>query len=394
MEEMGELFYRDAYIREFDALVLSCRKGKHGYEIILNDTAFYPEGGGQPGDHGTLNGIEVQDTRRIGGDVVHITDREIMPGTEVHGIIDWERRFDLMQNHTGEHMVSGLIHRNFGYDNVGFHMGAIILLDFSGEITPEMMRQIEREANERIWQNLPVEITFPDESELNELEYRSKKELSGKVRIVNIPETDLCACCGTHLRRTGEVGLIHLLSVEKHGNGSRIEMLAGKRALMYLEKVADQNTEISHMLSAKPLETAKAVSRLADQNGQLRHRAVQLANSYTAYRVDAMPENDGTVILKEDGMDTDAMRYFANAAADSGKAGTAALFSANDDGTFRYLIISRRYDLRPAGKKLNSLLNGKGGGRPEMIMGTWRSDEETIVRTLKEVLADPEKVKV
>ncbi|MBQ9152937.1 MAG: hypothetical protein IJ130_03900 [Solobacterium sp.] len=388
MEEMGELFYRDAYIRAFDAEVLSCTKTKNGYGIILNDTAFYPEGGGQPGDHGRLNEIEVVDTKRTGDGVVHMTKQEILPGTKVHGVIDWERRFDLMQNHTGEHMVSGLIHRKYGYDNVGFHMGAVILLDFSGEITPEMMREIEREANRRIWQNLEVEITYPDEEELQQLEYRSKKELTGKVRIVNIPDTDICACCGTHLKRTGEVGLIHLLSVQKHGEGSRIEMLAGDRALRYLEGVADQNTEISHLLSAKPLETAKAVQRLSEQNGQLRHRAVQLANSYTAYRVDAMPESNETVIFREDGMDADSMRYLANAAVDQKKAGTAAVICRGEDDSFRYLIISRTRDLRPAGKKLNALLNGKGGGRPEMIQGTWCTDEKILTETLKEVLEE------
>ena len=280
MEEMNELFYRDPYCRSFDAVCVSCEKTKRGWEVILDDTAFYPEGGGQPGDHGTLNGIRVLDTRRIGGQVVHITEQEITAGTEVHGEIDWERRFDHMQNHTGEHIVSGLIHINYGYDNVGFHMGDILQLDFDGEVTFEMMREIEHQANRIIWRDLPVQIAFPSEEELSVLEYRSKKELTGTVRIVTVPDADICACCGTHLKRTGEVGIIHLLSCTKQRNGTRIEMLAGNRALTYLEGIADQNTGISHLLSAKPLETLKAVTRLNEMNGELKYRMNGIMSSY------------------------------------------------------------------------------------------------------------------
>ena len=386
MEEMNELFYRDPYCREFDAVCVSCEKTKRGWEVILEDTAFYPEGGGQPGDHGTLNGIRVLDTRRIGGQVVHITEQEIPAGTAVHGEIDWERRFDHMQNHTGEHIVSGLIHINYGYDNVGFHMGDILQLDFDGEVTFEMMRNIERQANRIIWRDLPVQIAFPSQEELDVLEYRSKKELTGTVRIVTVPDADICACCGTHLKRTGEVGVIHLLSCTKHGNGTRIEMLAGNRALTYLEGIADQNTGISHLLSAKPLETLKAVTRLNEMNGELKYRMNGIMSSYLQYKVQAMEESDGTVVMVEDGLDSNAMRQLCNMIIEAHKAGVVAVLASNDKVSCRYLIMSSGMDLKDVCRTFNQKLNGKGGGRGVMVQGTYNVPASEAMRVLEREL--------
>ncbi len=386
MEEMCELFYKDPYIREFNAVVTGCTAGKKGYEVVLDDTAFYPEGGGQPADHGTLDGVTVSDVRRKDGVIVHICASPLETGKKVHGVIDWQRRFDHMQNHTGEHIVSGLIHRNYGYENVGFHMGEIILLDFDGEVTFEMMRFIEQEANRRVWQDLPVNELFPSPEELEALDYRSKKELSGKVRIIDIAETDTCACCGTHLKRTGEVGVIHLLSAEKHGSGTRIEMLAGERALRYLEKVADENTKISHMLSARPLATAAAVQRLSDAATAQSVRAGKILREWIALKVSSLPESEGLLVLAEDWLEGDAMRYLCNAVLENGKAGTAVILGGETEGKCRYLIGTRNRKLRADCKKLNSLLNGKGGGKDEMVQGTFGVGASEAEKTVREVL--------
>lgn len=223
------LYYQDSHLREFDAQVLACAPGKHGFDVVLDRTAFYPEGGGQPGDTGTLGGVPVTDTHERDGEIVHYCEQPLTPGAHVRGVLNWQRRFDLMQQHSGEHLVSGIIHRRFGYDNVGFHMGAeMITIDLSGLLTPEQLREVEREANEAVCRNLPVEITYPDAETLRTIPYRSKKELTGEVRIVTFPGVDICACCGTHVKATGEIGLIKIFTCEKFHEGVRLEMLCGR----------------------------------------------------------------------------------------------------------------------------------------------------------------------
>ena len=253
--ETVKLYYEDAYVKEFDATVVSCRKSDKNNKtwlIELDRTAFYPEGGGQPADVGEifasgskkniLKKVSVTDVQEKDGQILHYCDAEIEPGTIVHGTIDWERRFDHMQQHSGEHIVSGMICEAFNCDNVGFHMGAdIITIDYNADITEEELLKIEEKANKYIWEDHRIEISFPGEKELTALEYRSKKELSGAVRIVSFPGADTCACCGTHVERSAEVGLIKFLSCQKFTKGSRIELLCGKRAFDYLSICREQS---------------------------------------------------------------------------------------------------------------------------------------------------------
>ena len=209
-----KLYYQDAHQAQFQATVLSCRPGKHGYDVVLDRTCFYPEGGGQPGDTGVLSGVRVTDTHEAGGEIVHYCEAPLAEGQTVEGTIDYERRFEFMQLHTGEHILSGVIHRRFGYENVGFHMGAdFVTIDLSGMLTPEQVQSVEAEANEWIWKNVPVEVSYPDPEALKTIPYRSKKELTGQVRIVTIPGADICACCGTHVSNTGEIGLLRLVEI-------------------------------------------------------------------------------------------------------------------------------------------------------------------------------------
>ena len=227
-----KLYYQDAHQAQFQATVLSCRPGKHGYDVVLDRTCFYPEGGGQPGDTGVLSGVRVTDTHEAGGEIVHYCEAPLAEGQTVEGTIDYERRFEFMQLHTGEHILSGVIHRRFGYENVGFHMGAdFVTIDFSGMLTQEDLSAVEAEANEWVWKNVPIEIAYPDAEALKTIPYRSKKELTGQVRIVTIPGADICACCGTHVSDTGEIGLIKIFSCVKFHDGVRLEILCGRRAL-------------------------------------------------------------------------------------------------------------------------------------------------------------------
>jgi len=385
MEEMGELYFKNAYITRFESEVVSCTEGKKGlYEIVLKDTAFYPESGGQPADHGVLvcDGVTVNvvDAKRVNGEVVHITDGSLSIGSCVSGEINWERRFDHMQNHCGEHIVSGLIHQHFGYENVGFHMGEVLTLDFSGPLTEEDLLMIETEANEVIYKNVPVEILYPERSELDTIEYRSKKELTGKVRLVRIPDVDLCACCGTHVRNTGEIGLIQLLSLEKHKNGSRVTMLAGKRALLDVQKKQAAVHKISVALSAKPYEVDTAVERLKEAYVKSDFSKHEVVRRMLKKKAQEIEETKDTIVLFEEDIDRDDARLYAKDVLETGKCHTAAVFVLNSERPedTAYVIVSDTLNLRDFAKEMNTALSGRGGGKEDMIQGTVSVSKEEI----------------
>ncbi len=385
MDEMKELFYRDPYCREFDAVVTACRPGKNGFEVSLDDTAFYPEGGGQPADHGTLNDAVVSDVRKKEDVIWHTTDREFAVGEKVHGVLDWQRRFDHMQQHTGEHMMPGIIHQHFGFENVGFHLSEEnILIDFDGVFTWEDLMAMEQEANEAIWANKPIQISFPDAEELKSLEYRSKKELSGVVRIVTIPGCDVCACCGTHVARTGEVGMIKCVSLEKHKEGVRVTLLCGSRALQDYRVQLRENTAISHLLSAKLFETSASVQSLQEHEAELRRQLNDLRQKYFALKAESLTPAH-LQILQEDGASGQELKDFGNALLSQNKAEIVALFGRGASG-YTYLLMSNTVNLRDAGKALNQRLNGRGGGKPELIQGTVQGSPEEIRSTLQELL--------
>ena len=308
MTETQRLYYEDVYIREFQAQVLACQAAGKGYAILLDRSAFYPEGGGQPSDQGVLDSVKVTEVHEKDGELLHYTDAPLEPGTQVTGRINWQRRFDLMQQHSGEHMVSGLVHQAYGYDNVGFHMGSdVITVDFNGILTEAQIREIEQQVNQKIWENAAVEIFYPDKDALETLDYRSKKELNGQVRIVRFPGVDTCACCGTHVAYTGEIGMVKLLSVEKFREGVRIEMICGKRVLDYLNMVNEQNHQISVKLSAKIDKTAQAVERLQDENFRLKGQVNQFVDDMCCKEAERYA-GSGSVLLFVDGMDNDGVR--------------------------------------------------------------------------------------
>lgn len=256
--ETRKLYYEDSHLSRFTSAVLSCAKAADGWEVTLAATAFYPEGGGQAGDTGTLNGVRVRGTREREGAVIHLCEAPLEAGAAVTGVIDYDLRFARMQQHSGEHIVSGILNRRYGCHNTGFHMGAdVITIDFDGVIPPQVLPEIETEANGAVWQNLPVGCWYPSPEELPAIPYRSKKALAWPVRIVEIPGYDCCACCGTHVAATGEIGLIKLLSAVSFRGGTRIEMACGSQALALLNAVFDQNRQVSQAFSAKSRRPAK-----------------------------------------------------------------------------------------------------------------------------------------
>lgn len=381
MEEMNELFYREPYTKEFDAAIVSCTSCDKGYAVVLDDTAFYPEGGGQSCDIGMLDGEKVYDVQRVDGVIVHYMKAPLEIGKTVHGVVDWQRRFDNMQNHTGEHIVSGLVHSKYGYDNVGFHMGKeVIQIDFNGPLDWNQLMEVEEKANEIVMKDEKLHIFFPEK--LDQYDYRSKKELKGKVRLVEVPDADLCACCGTHVSRTGEIGLIKILSVVKNKSGVRVEMVSGIRAVQCVQNIVSANRTIMDLLSCRIYESAEAVTHMLEENRKQSTIIHDLQAELIQYKLMNMKENESLLTDVEEGMDRVSMVHMGNAMLKEKNAGVACVLSKEGNG-YAYFICSESVPLSSLTKKLNEKLSGRGGGRNDNIQGRFECDLDSILECLK-----------
>ena len=374
--ETRKLYYEDCHLQNFSATVTDCAQTDKGYQVILDATAFYPEGGGQACDKGTLGDANVLDVRERGGEIMHLCDRPLAVNTQVQGTIDWSRRFDLMQQHTGEHILSGLIHAKYGYHNVGFHMGkGTVEVDFDGPIPPEGIEELERLANEAVWANIPLRCWIPEPEELPNVTYRSKKALDWPVRIVQVPDYDSCACCGVHVASTGEVGLIKILSCAKFHEGVRLEMLCGRKAYEYMCRVYEQNKQVSQCFSAKVLQTGEAARQMAEQlagekyrNAGLEKRVFQnIAQGYAG---------KGNVLHFEENLASGSVRELADLIAETCD-GVAAVFSGSD-GNHSMCIIGKNQDVKTLGTQLCKQLDGRGGGKPGCFQGSVKATRKEI----------------
>ena len=374
---MERLYEQDPFLTRFDAVVESCVQGKKGFDIILNQTAFYPEGGGQPYDTGTLGSVRVLEVHNRDGRVVHTCDSPLEAGAPVSGEIDWARRFDLMQQHSGEHIVSGMAHAKWGCDNVGFHLGSdVVTIDLNVLLTPGQLHELEKDVNRYLWEDHPIHTAYPSQEELETIDYRSKKELTGQVRIVTFPGADCCACCGTHVRSSGQVGLVKLLSMEKFREGVRIQLVCGGRALGYFAALQAQNAQVSHLLSAKALETGEAVERLVEENNALKTRCAAMEDARFALLAEEYREK-GDVLLFEDGLSPDSLRRLCDAVLHT-CGGRCACFSGSEEDGYKYAIGQLGGQLRELTKELNQTLNGRGGGKPDFVQGSLRASQEEI----------------
>ena len=366
--ETKQLYYVNPHLSRFSATVLSCEETAKGYEVILDQTAFYPEGGGQAADTGTLGGVPVLDTRERGEVIVHLCRSPLTAGNTVEGIIDYDLRFDRMQQHTGEHIVSGLINRRYGYHNTGFHMGTeSTTIDFDGVIPAEDLPLLELQANEAIWKNLAVNCWIPAPEELETVTYRTKRALPWPVRIVEVPGYDSCACCGTHTAFTGEVGLIKLLSAIPFRGGTRMEMACGKRALTILNTAYEQNRLVSQAFSAKLQETGEAARKMNELLAAQKYRISGLEKQIFAGIAQSCT-GKGDILHFEADLDNVAVRELADAIAEV-SGGTAAVFSGCDEGGYAFCLVTRQGDLRQLGKEMTKRLNGRGGGKPNCQQG-------------------------
>ena len=363
-----KLYYRDCHLAQFRASVTGCTPTEKGYLVTLDATAFYPEGGGQACDLGTLGGVRVLDVQERDGEILHLCDGALQVGDQVDGAIDDARRFDLMQQHTGEHIVSGIIHRRFGYHNTGFHMGAdVTTIDFDGIIPVEALAEIEAEANGALWKDLPVRCWYPSPEELPTVSYRTKRALPWPVRIVEIPGYDCCACCGVHTAATGEVGLIKLFSAVGFRGGTRMELACGRRALDMLNLAFGQNTQVSQAFSAKWTETGTAAAKMNEALAAEKYRAIGLQRRLIA-GIAQRYDNCGNVVHFEPGLDAGLLRELADAIAQRCR-GIAAVFSGDDRTGYGFCILARTGDLRPLGKAMTQSLSGRGGGRADAQQG-------------------------
>lgn len=377
-----KLYYENCRLAVFPARVLACREREGGFAVTLDRTAFYPGGGGQAADSGYLGAARVTGMAEENGEILHLCDRPLTPGETLEGRIDWLPRFIRMQQHTGEHILSGMIHKEYGFHNVGFHMNLErIQVDFDGPIPSERLPELESAVNTAIWQNLPVKCYVPGPEELETLSYRTKRALPWPVRIVEIPGFDRCACCGVHVAFTGEAGPVKLWSAVPFRGGTRLEMSCGIPALNQLNAVYQQAKEVSRLLSAPVTGIGAAAGELQDQLGKAKYRARQL--ELESIRAGAEKyRGRGDLLLFRQALDLELLVTLADTAAECA-GGTAAVFAETGD-SWRWCVIDKTRDLRPMMKEMFQTLSARGGGKPNFQQGSAKGEKEAILAFFRE----------
>ena len=369
-----KLYYTKPHLSTFDATVQSCRKTSDGlFELIFDQTAFFPEGGGQPSDKGfiTYDGtrFEVIYLYEKNEEVIHTVAAQIPVGARIEGTIDYELRFRRMQNHSGEHIISGIAHALYGCNNVGFHMGSDeITLDFDKELDQNQLTNIESVANEAVYKNIRLITKFPTPEELSHIDYRSKKELSGTVRLVYVEDYDICACCAPHVERSGEIGIIKILGAMKYKGGVRLRILCGMDALEHYRSSLESIKSISVLLSAKQNEIYPAVKYLSSELALERAKTDKVRERLALCMLESLKATEGNIVIFDDMLENASRRALANGGAEK-CSGICAVFTPNDSG-FSYVMASVHVDLRSVSKQINADLCGRGGGSATMISGS------------------------
>lgn len=394
--ETIRLFDADAYAAEFTANVISCNPAPETmartetdriYEVVLDKTLFFPEEGGQSPDKGSIEGFEVINVQIKDGIITHYVNlfytSPFEPGREVSGKIDWKYRFSNMQQHSGEHIFSGLVHKRFGFENVGFHLSDhVVTMDFNGVLTPENAAEIERDVNRVIAENVPVTVSFPSAEELARIEYRSKKEISGQVRLVAIEGYDICACCAPHVRHTGEIGSLKVMTLQNFRGGVRISILCGLRALeAFCEKIKIVS-DLTGLLTTSQDRLYDVVNRLKIEKQNLSTELAKTKQALMLLELQNIPAEQKDVFVFEEEVDPNVARNVVNSLT-SGHDGCCAVFSGSDDSSYRYILGSASEDCAAIAKLLRENLGAKGGGSREMIQGTVAAAKEDILKLLQ-----------
>lgn len=401
MTETIKLYDRDAYATEFEADIISCEPNMADdkqFDIILNQTLFFPEEGGQSPDMGILGGYRVVDVQIKNGVITHTVDTsaddccevekeaELAAGVHVQGKIDWQHRFYNMQQHSGEHIFSGIVHSRFGFENVGFHLSdSVVTMDFSGVISPEDIAEVEHEVNVAISKNIPIEVTYPSRDELAQLEYRSKIEIEGHVRIVTVPGYDVCACCAPHVKRTGEIGMLKVMNYQNYKGGVRVSILCGFRALEAFRQKCDIISELMGIFTTNQEAIVDNVTKLKAVNQSLKSELGTAKSALLDYKVAELPADTDNAVLFECGIDTNTARNCVNALVEK-YSGFSAFFMGNDEEGYSFIIGSKNADCNTVAAALRNKLGARGGGKPVMVQGSVKAAKSEIEEVLKEVL--------
>ena len=377
-----KLYDRDAYLTEFACKVIDLYSDENYIYIETDRTAFFPEGGGQTSDKGWLGGAYVENVQIIDNKIIHFVENTeenvelLKNSTILEGKIDMKKRFSDMQQHSGEHIFSGIAHKLFGCTNVGFHLGSeVVTLDFDKFLDENDICKVESLVNKAIWDNLEIKIHFPSDEELSKIEYRSKIEIEGQVRLVEIPSVDMCACCAPHVKRTGEIGIVEVVNSEKYKGGTRVSILCGERALKDIRHKLNENRKISVLTKTKPSETAEAVERLIKEKDRLEYELVGANREILLSKAQTI-ENQKRIIVFDKKLEGKLLMEFTEKIKE--KADEFVACFCGEEGAYRYCVASRTVDLRVLAKELNTTFNGKGGGRGEMIQGSLTGNEEEI----------------
>lgn len=365
-----ELYYKNAYLKEFDTIVRECEEINGKIRVVLEETAFYPEGGGQNADTGFINDIKVIDVEEKENKIYHIVESKIEVGQKVHCKLNYEQRFKNMQMHTGEHIVSGIVYQLHNGKNVGFHMGEkSVTIDFDVLLTKKDIKEVEKRANEAIYENLDVEVEIFNQEEIKKIDYRSKKELSGDIRIVTVPGYDKCACCGVHVQKTGEIGAIKIISVEKYKSGSRIVMLTGFEVIKDYDQKYNCVNDISTLFSVKHEDVYNTVEKMKEELNKLKKEFSEVQEKIIENKIQEKKEEKRIIIIEENLPIGAARNVVMKTKLDK----TIAIFSREND-MYKYIIHSREENTKELSQKINAIYNGRGGGNINLAQGQLLTD--------------------
>ena len=377
-----KLYDKDSHLKKFTGTVLSCKKTGEKYTVTLNQTAFFPEGGGQQSDRGYIGDAYISDVQIKNGEILHFADKPLSVGQAYDCKLDFDFRFRNMQNHSGEHIISGIVHRLYAFNNVGFHLGAEMTMDFDGELTRRQLDEIEDLANKAVYENLPVKAYYPTYEELKRLDYRSKLDLRENVRIVEIKGVDVCACCAPHVKATGEIGVKKILDFEKYKGGVRLIVKCGADALRDYREKYKNVLEISNLLSAKQPTVSAAVVRLNEQLSAEKTAAAALKKRLIAEKAAGFaPDTDKTAVF-ENGLDIKELQLLADALCQKA-GGIRGAFSGADDA-FSFAICGEETALGNFFAKFKAAFNTRGGGRNGIRQGTVCAERAEIEGLFKE----------
>ncbi len=380
------LYDNDSFARDFTAKVISCDEAvindKKVYKTVLDQTLFFPEQGGQTSDIGKLDEHEIFDVQIENDVIFHYSNVGFLIGEEVHGVIDWNHRFNNMQQHTGEHIFTGIAHNIYGADNVGFHLSDnTVTLDLNIDLSEEQVSNVERMANELIAKDVAVKAYYPNQELLGAIAYRSKKAIDGPVRLVEIEGTDLCACCAPHVKTTGQVGLLKVVSFQKYKGGTRIYILCGIRALEDYNRRMKILSSAYQLLNCKEDEVPEKISGIMDDNKQLKYRISEIKSGIIMEQIQRYPYDLNDVTIFTEDLDAKTMRDGVNALVEK-HSGLCSIFSGNDEDGYNFVIGSQTRDCAAITAGLRELLGAKGGGSKQMAQGSVSCTRADIERTL------------